>query len=78
MILVNDNDSFLSSKVFDDLLNGDLSHHPSYFANATGYNYYFNYLLTESPKEFDYFMDFVNLPKVRYTSNGVFNLVTHY
>ena len=52
-------------QLFDDLLNGDLSGHPSYFANVTGYNYYFNYLMTEEPKDMEYFNKYVQLPKVR-------------
>lgn len=31
-------------KVFDDLLNGDLNNHTSYFKNVTGFENYFNYL----------------------------------
>ena len=52
-------------QTFDDLLNGDLSGHPSYFANATGFNYYFNYLLADSPAEFGYYNTFLQLPEVR-------------
>ena len=36
-------------QLFDNLLNGDLSGHPSYFAQVTGYKYYFNYLITQMP-----------------------------
>ncbi len=46
-------------------MNGDLSGHPSYFSNSTGFNYYFNYLLSESPKEFDFYPKFLQLPQTR-------------
>eukprot|EP00095_Tigriopus_kingsejongensis_P005515 maker-scaffold282_size228295-snap-gene-0.10 protein:Tk05515 transcript:maker-scaffold282_size228295-snap-gene-0.10-mRNA-1 annotation:"probable serine carboxypeptidase cpvl precursor" len=52
-------------QTFDDLLNGDLTGHPSYFANVTGFNYYFNYLMTENPAEFSYFGKFLQTSKVR-------------
>nr|AKO90271.1 cathepsin A2 [Tigriopus japonicus] len=52
-------------QTFDDLLNGDLSGHPSYFANATGFNYYFNYLMTSSPPEFSYFGKFLQTTDIR-------------
>ena len=52
-------------QLFDDLLNGDLSGHPSYFANSTGYNYYFNYLMTDGPAEFEYMNHYVQLPAIR-------------
>lgn len=52
-------------QTFDDLLNGDLSGHPSYFANSTGFNYYFNYLITETPADFDYYNTFLQLDHVR-------------
>jgi vitellogenic carboxypeptidase-like protein len=46
-------------------LNGDLSGHPSYFANSTGFNYYFNYLLTETPVEFSYHPKYLQLAETR-------------
>ena len=46
-------------------MNGDQTGHPSLFANTTGFNYYFNYLLTEMPAELSYFHNYVQLPKVR-------------
>ena len=39
---------------FDNLLNGDLSGYPSFFANTTGYHYYFNYLHSQEPADFEY------------------------
>ena len=35
------------------------------FVNNTGFNYYFNYLLTEMPIELGYFQYFVQLPDIR-------------
>ena len=52
-------------RVFDDLLNGDLSKRPSYFANVTGFNYYFNYLMTEGPAEQGYYGPLLQLPHIR-------------
>ena len=52
-------------QVFDDLLNGDLSGHPSYFTNTTGFHYYFNYLLTDQPADFDYYPKFLQLNQTR-------------
>ena len=42
-----------------------MSGHPSYFTNATGYHYYFNYLLTKEPKEFGFYGDLISKPEVR-------------
>lgn len=55
----------LAFQLFDDLLNGDLTGHKSYFANVTGYNYYFNYLMNEGPEDMDYFNTYVQLPATR-------------
>eukprot|EP00096_Caligus_rogercresseyi_P005149 TRINITY_DN2008_c0_g1_i2.p1 TRINITY_DN2008_c0_g1~~TRINITY_DN2008_c0_g1_i2.p1 ORF type:complete len:477 (+),score=101.64 TRINITY_DN2008_c0_g1_i2:15-1445(+) len=52
-------------EAFDSLLNGDESGVPSYFTNVTGLNYYFNYLLTNPPKEFDYYPLFLDRPSTR-------------
>ena len=52
-------------RVFDDLLNGDKTGHPSYFANSTGFNYYFNYLMTETPADMAYYGPLLQLPRVR-------------
>jgi len=52
-------------QVFDDLLNGDLSGHQSYFANVTGFNYYFNYLVTSSPKDMGYYNTFIQKSNIR-------------
>ena len=55
----------LNEQVFDELMNGDQTGHPSMFVNTTGFNYYFNYLLTEMPAELSYYHNYVQLPKVR-------------
>ncbi|XP_061919041.1 probable serine carboxypeptidase CPVL [Entelurus aequoreus] len=52
-------------KVFDSLLNGDMSTYPSFFQNATGCTNYFNYLLCQEPEDQEYFSRFVTLPEVR-------------
>ena len=56
---------FLNAQVFDELMNGDQTGHPSMFVNTTGFNYYFNYLVTRMPTELGYFDKYVQLPKVR-------------
>ena len=48
-------------QLFDELLNGDLSGHPSYFYNVTGFKNYFNYAITELPKSFDFYADYVQV-----------------
>ena len=57
-------------------MNGDLSGHPSYYANSTGFNYYFNYLVTEDPEDQGYYNNFLQLPAVRkaiHVGNLTFN-----
>lgn len=51
--------------VWDEMINGDLSGEPSYFANVTGLTDYFNYMRTEEPPEEDLFGKFVDQPHVR-------------
>ncbi|XP_061771835.1 probable serine carboxypeptidase CPVL [Nerophis ophidion] len=63
-------------KVFDSLLNGDMSTYPSFFQNATGCTNYFNYLLCQEPEDQEYFSRFVTLPEVR-RSIHVGNLEFH-
>ena len=57
--------SFVTDQVFDELLNGDQTGHPSMFVNTTGFRYYFNYLLTEMPSELGYYSSYIQLSKVR-------------
>ena len=48
---INQEEWIKAFEVFDNLLNGDTTGYPSFFANTTGFNYYFNYLNTEEPKD---------------------------
>ena len=52
-------------KIWDQLLNGDQIGRPSIFVNTTGFEYYFNYLLTKMPANLGYFNNYVQLPQVR-------------
>lgn len=63
-------------QIFDNLLNGDLTQKNSYFKNSTNFNYYFNYLQSEPPAEFDYFPKYLDLPVIRkaiHVGNLTFN-----
>jgi len=51
--------------MWDCLLNGDTCKVPSFFHNVTGSTDYYNYIRTQSPKEYDYHVDFLQLPQVR-------------
>jgi len=63
---LNNGNTTLANRLFDDLLNGDLSGYPSYLYNATGYNYYFNYLIADSPNDdMMYYNEYVQLDNVR-------------
>ncbi|KAF6024489.1 CPVL [Bugula neritina] len=62
--------------VFDRLLNGDLTGYKAWFYNQTGLDFYYNYLLAEAPKEFDYFNKFlpqVDIRKSIHVGNKTFN-----
>ncbi|XP_055935766.1 probable serine carboxypeptidase CPVL [Argiope bruennichi] len=37
----------------------------SYFTNYTDYQFYYNYLRTKEPEDFNYYKSFINLPQVR-------------
>ena len=52
-------------RIFDDLLNGDMTKHASYFKNSTGFNYYFNYLMSDGPAEFEYYNHLIERSEVR-------------
>ncbi len=43
-------------------LGGDIIN-PSYFENVTGLKNYYNYLITNSPPEFEYYQKYINLEK---------------
>nr|KAG5694229.1 hypothetical protein BaRGS_035333 [Batillaria attramentaria] len=51
--------------IFDMLLNGDLVKQTPYFKNVSGLSDYYNFLRTESPKEFDYYGTYLADPTVR-------------
>jgi len=51
--------------MWDCLLNGDMCKVPSFFHNVTGSTDYYNFMRTQSPKEFDFHVDFLQLPQVR-------------
>lgn len=51
--------------VFDRLLNNDLRDEPSVFKNLTGFNYYFNYLITEDSNDTFWVDEWIQRPDVR-------------
>uniref|UniRef100_A0A4Q8K3H4 Carboxypeptidase n=1 Tax=Liphistius sp. SGP-2016 TaxID=1905180 RepID=A0A4Q8K3H4_9ARAC len=61
--------------LLDKLILGD-GKNPSYFTNTTGFTFHYNYLVTSSPKEFQYYNSFIILPDVRkavHVGNLTFN-----
>ncbi|KAJ1488424.1 Alpha/Beta hydrolase protein [Baffinella frigidus] len=52
-------------RIWDEMLNGDLSPYPSLFFNVTGSKDYDNTLNTLAPASFDYFNQFVDSPAAR-------------
>lgn len=52
-------------KVFDMLLNGDLTPYKPYFYNVTNTNNYYNFLMTEQPDDFNYYGSYLAKPEVR-------------
>jgi len=52
-------------RVFDQLLNGDTTTTSSYFANVTGFTWYFNYLLSEGPKDLGYYNQLIEKDYIR-------------
>lgn len=56
---------FTPNQAIDELIDGDLTGHPSYYKNCTGLNSYFNILTDKEPPETEYYATFVQLPKVR-------------
>ncbi|XP_076326712.1 putative serine carboxypeptidase CPVL [Tachypleus tridentatus] len=51
--------------IFDSLLNGDKTKQPSFFANATGLSFYYNFLYTEAPENFGFYNQYLAFPGVR-------------
>lgn len=73
---INKEEWIKAFNVFDNLLNGDKTGYPSYFANVTGLEFYFNYLMSEEPKDMDYWGDYINKATVRraiHVGNLTFN-----
>lgn len=62
---IHDGKYFDAFKIFDLLLNGDLTPYKPYFYNATGISNYYNFLLTEEPAEFEYYGKYLADPTVR-------------
>ncbi|RWS01434.1 putative serine carboxypeptidase CPVL-like protein [Dinothrombium tinctorium] len=59
----------------DSLLNGFFTS-PTLFFNATGLNFYYNIMLTNRPQSFEYYQQYLALPKVRkmlHVGNLTFN-----
>ncbi|OWF49860.1 probable serine carboxypeptidase CPVL [Mizuhopecten yessoensis] len=52
-------------KIFDTLLNGDLTPYKPYFYNVTETTNYYNFLLTQEPPEFNFYGDYLAQPEVR-------------
>jgi vitellogenic carboxypeptidase-like protein len=54
-----------ADKIWDNLLNGDISKGSSFYTNCTGSVDYYNYMRTKSPDDFQYYNDYVVLSDVR-------------
>ncbi|XP_025093582.1 probable serine carboxypeptidase CPVL [Pomacea canaliculata] len=52
-------------KLFDMLLNGDITKEVPYFKNVSGLSDYYNFLHTQSPTQYDYYGTFLADPLVR-------------
>ncbi|ODM90366.1 Venom serine carboxypeptidase [Orchesella cincta] len=60
------NGSYMEAfQVIDELIDGDLSGHPSYYKNCTGLDTYFNFMQDKEPVEFGYYATFVQLAATR-------------
>jgi len=62
---INQEEWIKAFEVFDNLLNGDTTGYPSFFANTTGFNYYFNYLNTEEPEDMGYYPAYLEKASTR-------------
>lgn len=66
-------------EMFDLLLNGDSTNTPSLFHNLTGFDYYFNYLITKGNNDSDWMSEWIQKVDVRYAihvGNNTFNVET--
>jgi len=52
-------------ETIDNLLDGDLIGGSSYFKNVTGLDFYFNFLMTSSPPDQNYYTNFLQLDSTR-------------
>ncbi|XP_033761785.1 probable serine carboxypeptidase CPVL [Pecten maximus] len=52
-------------KIFDVLLNGDLTPYKPYFYNVTLTTNYYNFMLTQAPDDFNYYGNYLAKPEVR-------------
>ncbi|XP_062517505.1 probable serine carboxypeptidase CPVL [Corticium candelabrum] len=73
---IAERDYVTAFKVFDILINGDLTPYPTLFNNATGCTDYLNYLRTVSPSNFGYFSKLLSQAEARkaiHVGNLTFN-----
>lgn len=63
--LIADGEYFEAFKIFDFLLNGDLINTTSYFTNVTGMKFYYNFLYTNGPDDFNYYPSYLALDDTR-------------
>lgn len=64
-------------EIFDLLLNGDSTKTPSLFHNLTGFDYYFNYLMTKGNNDSDWLSEWIQRVDVRYAihvGNNTYNV----
>ncbi|KAK4329124.1 hypothetical protein Pmani_000504 [Petrolisthes manimaculis] len=74
--LINKQQWLQAFTLFDDLLNGDKSGHPSYFTNVTGLTNYYNFLANGEPEDMNYWSKYINQATVRraiHVGNLTFN-----
>lgn len=62
---IKNKDFYAAFKIFDMLLNGDLSPYPTFFYNATGSTNYYNILRQEEPAEYSYYINYINQAAIR-------------
>lgn len=64
--LIDAGQYYKAFQVWDELLNGDLTTKgTSYFKNATGLNFYYNFLLDSEPEDFAYYNAYLGLKETR-------------
>lgn len=63
-------------KLWDELLNGDTTGHPSFFTNVTGSTDYYNYMRSRAPSAFEYYgkvLARANVRKAIHVGNLTYN-----